>query len=101
MAISRSKVLGAAFVATVALACSDRPHPAAPAQADLTASSGTQAAAFSGSATVVRATVLGITATLGDAGSLPPSGGAQEASLLDASVPGVLSAEVVHASTVG
>lgn len=93
--------LGAALIAAAALACSERPQPAAPAQADVTAASGTQATAFSGSATVVRATVLGTTTTLGDAGSLPSSGGAQEASLLSATVPGLLSAEAVHASTVG
>jgi len=56
---------------------------------------------FSGRATVVDATVLGIRTTLADAGPLPSSGGAQEASLLDASVPGLLTAEVLHASTVG
>ncbi|PYO90291.1 MAG: hypothetical protein DMD66_03240, partial [Gemmatimonadetes bacterium] len=38
---------------------------------------------------------------LADAGPLPPSGGAEDASLLNASVPGLLTAEVLHASTVG
>jgi len=60
----------------------------------------TDATTFSGQATGVRATVLGITAVLADTGPLPPSGGAREASLLDASAGG-LSAEVVHASTIG
>jgi hypothetical protein len=103
MANPRSIVLGAALVAAVALACSERSHPAGPALlADDAASSGTQATAYSGSATVLRATVLGISTTLGDAGSLPSSGGAQEASpLLSVSEPGLLSAEVVHATTVG
>lgn len=55
---------------------------------------------FSGQATVVRAHVAGIPILLADTGALPPSGGAQDASLLNASVPGVLSAEVLHASTV-
>lgn len=100
MTIPRSILIGAALAAAVTLACSDHPDPAAPALADVIASSGTQATAFSGSATVVRATVLGVTTTLGDAGSLPSSGGAQEASLLSANIPGLLSAEVVHASTV-
>src|SRR5256885_12798782 len=45
----------------------------------------TDATTFSGQATGVRATVLGITAVLADTGPLPPSGGAREASLLDAS----------------
>jgi len=56
---------------------------------------------FSGQATVVSATVLGNKVTLSDTGPLPSSGGAQEASLLTASVPGVLTADVLHASTVG
>ncbi len=56
---------------------------------------------FSGQATVVRATVLGITTVISDTGPLPPEGGSREASLLEASVPGLLSAEVLHASTVG
>jgi hypothetical protein len=59
------------------------------------------ATTFSGRATVVNATVLGINTTLADTGPLPSSGGAAEASLLDANVPGVLTAEVLHASTVG
>jgi hypothetical protein len=50
----------------------------------------------------VQATVLGQTPiTLVDAGPLPSTGGADEKSLLDASVPGLLTAEVLHATTVG
>jgi len=60
----------------------------------------TDATTFSGQATGVRATVLGITAVVADTGPLPESGGAREASLLNVSAGG-LSAEVVHASTVG
>src|SRR5712692_923737 len=56
---------------------------------------------FSGQATVVRATVLGITTVISDTGPLPSSGGALEASLLEASVAGLLTAEVAHASTIG
>ena len=59
------------------------------------------ATTFSGRATVVNATVLGVNTTLGDTGPLPSSGGAEQASGLDATVPGVLNAEVLHASTVG
>jgi len=58
-------------------------------------------AAFSGRATVVDATVLGVRTILSDTGPLPSSGGAQEATLLDVNVPGLLTAEVLHASTVG
>jgi hypothetical protein len=56
---------------------------------------------FSGQGTVVQATVLGTTTTLADTGPLPSSGGAQEASLLTANVPGLLDAAVLHATTVG
>ena len=57
---------------------------------------------FSGQAVGVKATVLGLPPIdLSDTGALPSSGGAQHASLLSASVPGVLSAEVLHASTIG
>jgi hypothetical protein len=66
---------------------------------------GVQAAAsttFSGQATVVSATapVVG-TLVFSDTGPLPSSGGSQEASLLNATVPGTLNAEVLHAATVG
>jgi hypothetical protein len=59
------------------------------------------ATSFSGQATAVRATVLGITTVVSDTGPLPSSGGVQEASLLNASVDGLLTAEVLHASTIG
>ncbi len=61
-----------------------------------------QTTTFSGQATVVQATVLGFKpVVLSDTGPLPSSGGAQEVSLLSASVPGLLSVDVLHASTVG
>ena len=58
---------------------------------------------FSGQATVVKASVpaLGINTVISDTGGLPGSGGALEASLLDASVPGLLTADVAHATTIG
>ena len=57
---------------------------------------------FSGEATVVQATVVGLPPiVLSDTGALDSTGGAREASLLDANVPGLLTAEVLHASTVG
>src|SRR5438045_6304895 len=58
--------------------------------------------AFSGQATVVRATLpLASTILWSDTGSLPQSGGALETSLLNVSVPNLLSAQVAHASTIG
>src|SRR5438093_9690187 len=54
---------------------------------------------FSGQATVVQATVLGQTVTLADTGKLPPEGGSQDATLVDADV-GFLSAQALHAATV-
>src|SRR6267378_1329075 len=59
------------------------------------------AVAFSGQATVLRATVLGITTTVSDTGPLPSSGGALQTSLLSISFPGLLTADVAHASTIG
>lgn len=55
---------------------------------------------FSGRATVVDAAVAGQHIVLADTGPVSASGGSLEASLLDASVPGLLSAQVLHASTV-
>lgn len=56
---------------------------------------------FSGEATVLRATVLGNTAVVSDTGPLPSSGGALETSLLTVNVPGLATAEVAHATTIG
>jgi hypothetical protein len=58
---------------------------------------------FSGQAYAVKATVpaAGISTVISDTGSLPGSGGQLEASLLDVSVPGLLTAEVAHATTIG
>src|SRR5437867_8322950 len=47
---------------------------------------------FSGDATAVRATVLGISTVLSETGPLPSSGGALEANLLTANVNGLVSA---------
>ena len=58
--------------------------------------------AFSGQATGVKATVLGLpTLTLSDTGTLESIGDVREASLLQGSVTGLLAAEVLHASTIG
>src|SRR5712692_1171940 len=57
---------------------------------------------FSGEATVLRATVLGNTLpAVSDTGPLPSSGGALQASLLTVNVPGLATAEVAHATTIG
>jgi hypothetical protein len=101
MTIRQILMLGASALAVAALACSDHPNPAAPLHADVTASSATQAASYSGQATVVQATVLGVSTTLVNAGPLPSSGGAEHASLANATVDGLLTAEVLHAATVG
>jgi hypothetical protein len=63
----------------------------------------TNAVTFSGQAYAVKASVpgLGISTVVSDTGGLPGSGGQLEASLLDVDVPGLLSAEVAHASTIG
>ncbi len=80
-------------------------RPTAPATHDppafaLTAASSTT---FSGDATVLRATVLGVPIVLGEAGPVPEGGGAEEFSLLSVSrdqTGGLLSAEAVHATVV-
>src|SRR5260370_31316895 len=56
---------------------------------------------FSGEATVLRATLLGNTVVLSDSGALPSYGGSLEASLLTVNVPGLATAEVAHATTIG
>jgi len=103
MKASRFPLLGAVLGALLFSACSDVQNPAAPTLPRFTSSS--QSTTYSGRATVVQATVLGGTPiapiTLVDAGPLPSSGGADERSLLDANVPGLLSAEVLHAATSG
>ena len=104
MVIRLNTALGTGLLAAAALTlgCSERHTPLAGVLADASASPAGQGTSYSGRATVLQATVLGLPpVVLADAGSLPPSGGSQEASLLNASVPGVLTAEVLHASTVG
>src|SRR6267143_495379 len=62
------------------------------------------AVAFSGQATVLRVTTHGLTTTtttVSDTGPLPSSGGALQTSLLSISFPGLLTADVAHASTIG
>ena len=104
MAIRLNSALATGLLAVVALTlgCSERHTPLAGVLADVSASPASQATSYSGRATVLQATVLGLPpVVLADAGPLPPSGGAEDASLLNASVPGLLTAEVLHASTVG
>src|SRR2546427_187907 len=102
MTIRQKSALGAAAFAGLVLACSERPDPVAPMRADALASPATHATTYSGRATVVQATLLGLpTMTVVDAGPLPSSGGAEHASLVNGSVPGLLTVEVLHASTVG
>src|SRR5258708_2167618 len=62
------------------------------------------AVAFSGQATVLSVTTHGVTdttATVSDTGPLPSSGGALQPSLLSISFPGLLTADVAHATTIG
>lgn len=66
-----------------------------------TTSAAAQATVYSGRATVLSANVLSIPVTLVDTGPLPSGGGILYESLLDLSLPGVVSAGIAHASTVG
>ena len=62
----------------------------------------TNATAYGGRATVVNAKVLGkATVVLSDTGALPSSGGARQATLLEANVTDLLTAKVLSASTIG
>jgi len=57
---------------------------------------------FGGRATTVQANVLGIVpVVLSDTGNLDSTGGAKQASLLNASVAGLLSAQDLHATAIG
>jgi len=92
-----------AFTAALLVSCEKPTGPTASGpSAWLTSSSRTT---FSGDATVLRATLpLLSPIELGHAGPLPESGGAEESSLLTISpnqTGGFLSADVVHAATVG
>jgi len=104
MKASRFPLVGTVLGALVLSACSDVQNPAAPRSSSFTASS-SQSTNYGGRATVVQATVLGgapiAPITLVDAGPLPSSGGAAENSLLEANVPGLVTAEVLHAATSG
>ena len=80
-------------------------RPTAPATHDPPAFASTAASSttFSGDATVLRATVLGLSIVMGEAGPVPEAGGAEEFSLLSVSrdqTGGLLSAEAVHATVV-
>ena len=98
MQASHFPLVGTILGALIFSACSDVRDPTAPNFIE----SSSQSTTYSGRATVVQATVLGQSPiTLVEAGPLPSSGGADEKSLLDASVPGLLTAEVLHAATVG
>jgi len=55
---------------------------------------------YSGRATVVNASVLGVGTTICDTGDVPESGGSLEASALSPNVAGLVSAKVCHAAVV-
>jgi hypothetical protein len=101
MKASRFPLVGTVLGTLLISACSDVQNPAAPTQGSFTSSS-SQSTRYGGRATVVQATVPVIAPiTLVDAGPLPSSGGAEEKALLEASVPGLVTAEVLHAATSG
>src|SRR5256885_2259029 len=99
MKTSRMTLVGTLVGSLVVLACSDPRSPAAPLAPSFTTTA-PQSTTYSGQATVVQATVLGQLIRLVNAGPLPPEGGAAEDNLLAATVPGLLSAEVLHAATI-
>ena len=56
---------------------------------------------YKGRATAVKAKALNINAVVADTGALPTRGGALQKTLVTANVPSLLSAGVLHASTIG
>jgi hypothetical protein len=102
MKASRFPLVGTVLGALLFSACSDVQNPAAPTLPRSTSSLLSQSTTYSGRATVVQATVLALAPiTLVDAGPLPSSGGAEEKTLLQANLPGLVTAEVLHAATSG
>src|SRR6267378_8010073 len=99
MKTSRMTLVGTLVGTLVVVACSDPRSPAAPLAPSFTTTA-PQSTTYSGQATVVQATVLGQSIQLVNAGPLPPEGGAAKDNLLEATVPGLLSAEVLHAATI-
>ena len=91
-----------ALTASLLVGCDKPTGPTAYGpSASLTSSSRTT---FSGDATVLRATVLGVPIVVGETGPLDESGGAKEFSLLTitpSETNGILGANVLHATTVG
>lgn len=90
----------------LSLAACDQSRLTAPTplstQAALSVSGGgANAASYIGDATAVRATVLGLTTELVHAGPLPSAGGADDATLVTASIGGILGAQILHAATAG
>src|SRR5438067_6069225 len=75
--------------------------PALLVSLSLGAPASANATAFSGRATGVTGQVLGVPILISDTGPLPAAGGAEQASLLSESVPGILTVDVLHATTVG
>jgi len=91
----------AGFLITGPIAAS----PQGQGQAKKNAGSGSGSAAtpttYSGRATVVSATVLGVGTTICDTGDLPESGGSLDASANSTSVAGLVSGDACHATCVG
>jgi hypothetical protein len=75
--------------------------PTAAAVALVATPASAAATSYSGQATAVRASVFGVNVALADTGPLPSSGGSQSASLIGANVPGVVTADLLTASTTG
>lgn len=92
-----------ALGAVLFLGCADQTPTGleGPDPSQVLTSESAEATTFSGRATVVDATVLGVATVLGDTGPLPESGGAIENSILEVAVPDLLTARVGHASSVG
>ena len=97
MKLSQSLPVAALAAALLVGACSEARNPAAPGPAFSTTSA--PGITYSGQATVVQAALAGLEPiTFADAGPLPPEGGSDDASLVDASVPGMLASHSASVS---
>src|SRR5882672_6245546 len=88
-------ILGAGLL----LSCDNATTPTQPTNATVKTSSTPKS--YSGDATAIQATILGVPTTIGHSGPLPPTGGNQSNSVLTGNIPGVLSAGLLNTSVSG
>lgn len=105
MRCSPSHIACLVAAGTFLVGCSDSQAPLDPELAPRASQTSEGGLTFSGHATVVDAEVttalVNAEVTLVEAGPLPPEGGADEETAVTAKVPDLLTAEALHAATIG